>query len=401
MFVLIINSGSSSIKFRLYRMPEELVLADGKAEKDGKGDTTYYLNFKGQEIKFFEKGFSCSNALHSICTELTRPQNNCLQSLSEIDVAGHRLIHGGESGTGCVEITENVLNQMVNSISLAPLHYPANIAGINSIRKLMPGLLQTGVFDTAFHQTMLPEAYLYGIPLKWYEQYKIRKYGFHGSSHKYVSRRVCEITGKDIQKSRIISCHLGNGASLAAIKNGKSVDTTMGMTPVEGLLMGSRSGDIDAGVVLHLQQNFNLDLETVQEMLNEKGGLLGLSEVSSDLRDVLHAAGQGNVKAKLAIEVYVYRIKKYIGAYFAVLGGADMLVFTGGIGQNSAYIRIKCCSELENLGISISEKLNTQKNGQEAIISKRKSKIKVVIIPSNEELMIARETYSFVKSKQD
>jgi len=292
------------------------------------------------------------------------------------------------------------LKYMNSCISLAPLHYPANIEGIMVVKKLIPRVLQAGVFDTAFHQTMPKKAFLYGIPIKWYKEHQIRRYGFHGTSHQYVSQRACKITGMWLEKSKIISCHLGNGASLAAIKDGKSVDTSMGLTPVEGLLMGSRSGDIDAGALMYIQQNYSLSPEEIQEMINKKGGLLGLSGISSDYRDVLKAAKQGNSDAQIALEVFYYRIIKYIGAFAAVLNGLDILIFTGGIGENSSETRKAVCKGLGFLGIKISKKMNKTLNGCETVISRAKSKVKVIIMPSNEELMIARHVAEIAKSKK-
>lgn len=400
MNVLVINCGSSSIKFHLYKMPGEFLFLSGKVEKDGNGNTWFEFNFREKVIKRTREGFSFSNGLNEILNEIIKPENKCLDSLEEIDVVGHRLIHGCEGGKSCVEISDSLMKHMNRCISLAPLHYPANIEGIVAVKKLLPGVLQAGAFDTAFHQTLPEKAFLYGIPLKWYKEHQIRRYGFHGTSHNYVSQKVCEITGLPFYKSKIISCHLGNGASVAAVKNGKSIDTSMGMTPVEGLLMGTRSGDIDAGALMYIQQNFNLSSEEILEMINKKGGLLGLSGVSSDFRDVLQAAKQGNSDAQIALEVFYYRIKKYIGAFAAVLGGIDAVVFTGGIGEKSSEARLAACEGLGFLGIQISKVLNKTMNGREAIISRPKSNVKVVVVPTNEELMIARQAAGVAKSKK-
>jgi acetate kinase len=280
------------------------------------------------------------------------------------------------------------------------LHYPSNIEGIEVITHNLPEVFQAGVFDTAFHTTLPEKAFLYGLPIEWYEKHRIRRYGFHGTSHKYASRKACEIAGLDYSKSKVVSCHLGNGASVAAVKNGKSVDTSMGLTPVEGLLMGTRCGDIDAGLLLNLQQNFELSSDDLQQILNKESGLLGLSGISSDYRAVEEEAQNGNKKAQTALDVYHYRIKKYIGAYAAALGGLDLLVFTGGVGQNSVNARKEICSELEFLGIQLSEKQNTGLNGTEAIIQRENANVKIVIIPANEELMIAREVAYLAKRKQ-
>jgi acetate kinase len=400
MNILIINCGSSSVKFQMFRMPEEQLIAKGKTEKrSGNGTDFIFESENGKKEKHWE-GFSYQKSLDEIIAELTNPENKCLDSLEDIDAVGHRLIHGGEEQTGCTEITEPLVEKMKASVSLAPLHYPSNIEGIEVITHNLPEVFQAGVFDTAFHTTLPEKAFLYGLPIEWYEKHRIRRYGFHGTSHKYASRKACEIAGLDYSKSKVVSCHLGNGASVAAVKNGKSVDTSMGFTPVEGLLMGTRCGDIDAGLLLNLQQNFELSSDDLQQILNKESGLLGLSGISSDYRAVEEEAQNGNKKAQTALDVYHYRIKKYIGAYAAALGGLDLLVFTGGVGQNSVNARKEICSELEFLGIQLSEKQNTGLNGTEAIIQRENANVKIVIIPANEELMIAREVAYLAKRKQ-
>ncbi|MGM0621581.1 MAG: acetate/propionate family kinase [Bacteroidota bacterium] len=400
MNVLTINCGSSSIKFQLFGMPEEDPVLQGIAEKNSGGGTTFYFRTNKRKTERKWSGFSYKEILDVILKELVKPANECLSSLGDIDVVGHRMIHGGEHGTGCIEITDSLIGEIKKSVSLAPLHYPANLEGISAARQLMPDVLQAGVFDTAFHHTLPEKAFLYGIPLSWYQKHKIRRYGFHGTSHKYASQRASEITGLDYQSCKIVSCHLGNGASAAAIKNGKSIDTSMGFTPVEGLLMGTRCGDIDAGVLIYLQQNFNLSYSEIQQIINKESGLLGISGVSGDYRAVEKVANEGNKAAQTALAVYHYRIKKYIGAYAAALGGLDLLVFTGGVGQNSVNARKEICSDLEFLGIQLSEKQNTEMNGTEAIIQREKANVKIVIIPANEELMIAREVAELAKRKQ-
>ncbi len=399
MKILVINSGSSSVKFQLYRMPQEKMLVKGSAEKNGSGDTDFSFSSNNKTTEDNWPDFNYGKIMEKILKELQNPELDIIQSLDEIEVVGHRLIHGGEKSECCVEITDELISYMKSSIELAPLHYPPNLKGIEAVSEQLPEVFQTGVFDTSFHQTLPRKAFLYGIPLKWYEDHKIRRYGFHGTSHKYVSQRACEITGTFYGKSKIISCHLGNGASIAAIKNGKSIDTSMGLTPVEGLLMGTRSGDIDAGVLVHLQQNFDFSSEDIQQLINKKSGLLGLSGVSSDYREVEEAAEKGNENAKTAIDVYCHRIKKYIGSYLAVLGGANILVFTGGVGENSAAVRKEVCNEMEWAGLSVSAIINREMNGKEAVISETGSKIKVLIVPTNEELMIARESAELAKSK--
>lgn len=400
MKIFVINCGSSSIKFQLYRMPEENLLALGKVEKEGTGNSRLDGIFGSKKMVQKENVFSVEKGLKQVFTEIINPENKCLQSLQEIEVVGHRLIHSCTENESCVEISDSLMEYMNSCLPLAPLHYPANIEGIKVVSKWLPTALQTGVFDTAFHSTIPEKAFLYGIPIKWHRQHQIRRYGFHGTSHKYVAKRACEISGIKLNNSRIITCHLGNGASVAAIKNGRSVDTSMGMTPVEGLLMGTRSGDIDAGVLMHLQEQFQLTSDEVQNQINNEGGLLGLSGVSSDYREVFDASVQGNKDAQTALDVFYYRIKKYIGAYAAVLGGLDVLVFTGGVGENSCETRWKACEELDFLGILLSEEQNKVANGEEAEISSSESKVKVFIIPTNEELIIAREAYEFTKTKK-
>jgi acetate kinase len=390
MNVLVLNCGSSSVKFQLFLMPEEVLILGGKAERTSLGDTAFDFKTRNREWNEIREGFSFNVNLEKILKEIVNPENDRLNSLNEVHVVGHRLIHGGEEGALCAEITEEVITNMKKNVSLAPLHYPPNIAGIQLSSKMIPYALQAGVFDTAFHQTIPPKAYLYGIPLEWYQHHKIRRYGFHGTSHMYAAKRACELTGMPFNRSRIITCHLGNGASVAAIKHGKAADTSMGFTPVEGLLMGTRCGDIDAGVLLHLQENFNFDTQGIRDLINRQSGLLGISGLSSDYRKVEEAAEKGNPDAKLALEMYHYRIKKYIGAYSAVLEGLDLLVFTGGIGENSAAAREETCSGFDFLGLQLSHTLNRTHNGKEAIISENDSYVKVVIVPANEELVIAR-----------
>jgi acetate kinase len=398
MHVLVFNCGSSSVRFHLYRMPEEDLLMQGKAEKNQKGGTGFY--FRTQKREFFRewKAFLFSEIFSEILDAVIHPANGCLASTDEITVAGHRLIHGGEQGTGCIGITPELISFMESSIPLAPLHYPANLEGIRMIGDLMPHVIQAGVFDTAFHHTIPPKAFLYGISLEWYRKHHVRRFGFHGTSHRYASGLARGMAGLQGKTCRIVSCHLGNGASVAAVKNGQSVDTSMGFTPVEGLLMGTRSGDIDAGVLTYLQEQFQCTTDDLQEVINKKGGLLGLSGVSSDYRAVEEAAEKGNDAARTALDVYHYRVKKYIGAYAAAMGGLDALVFTGGIGENSIRARNEICRDMDFLGIRLSKRLNERQNSHQAVISASGSPVKVMIIPANEELMIAREVAEWVKT---
>jgi acetate kinase len=396
MNLLILNCGSSSIKFQLFEMPGEKMLLQGKAEKNEEGGTDFQLKTNKRNLKNSRSGFSFSENFEIILKELVHPENECLSSYGELDAIGHRLIHGGEKGKECVEITDEMFSYMESQIMLAPLHYPANLEGIRRMRELLPSILQGGVFDTAFHHTLPPKAFLYGIPLEWCGKHSIRRYGFHGISHKYASQRVYTLTGLSPKKCKVITCHLGNGSSLAAIKDGISVDTSMGMTPVEGLLMGTRCGDIDAGVLIYLQEKFHLSATDIQQLLNKEGGLLGLSGISSDYRAVEEAAAKGDKVAQTAMDVYHYRIKKYIGAYAAALEGIDALVFTGGIGENSVSARKEICNGLDFLGIHLSQEFNRNENGKEAVISEKSSKTRVVIVPANEELMIAREVAALI-----
>jgi acetate kinase len=400
MNILVLNSGSSSIKFQLFAMSGEKMLLQGKAEKNEDGGTDFQLKTEKRNYKTRRSEFSFSGNFEMIREELFHPANECLFSPDELDAIGHRLIHGGEKGVECVEITDEMISYMESQILLAPLHYPANLEGIRAMREFLPAVFQAGVFDTAFHHTLPPKAFLYGTPLKWYKKHHIRRYGFHGISHKYASQRAYSITGLSPENSRVITCHLGNGSSMAAIKNGKSVDTSMGMTPVEGLLMGTRSGDIDAGVLIYLQEKFNLSVADIQKLVNNEGGLLGLSGISPDYRVVKEAAANGDNASQTALDVFHYRIKKYIGAYAAAMEGIDALVFTGGIGENSISARKEICNGLGFLGIHLSQELNRNENSKEALISENSSKISVVIVPANEELMIAREVAALVSKKR-
>lgn len=381
-------------------MPEKQILFSGVAEILNQGGYLLKMSFEGEEVKrVISSGSYPENVLNEILRQIVDPANNCLASKEEIELVGHRLIHGGEHGESCSVVDSQLIEYMEKSVSLAPLHYPANLSGIKTMKRLLPSAGHYGVFDTAFHQTMPPEAYLYGISKEWYTGYKIRRYGFHGTSHKYALERGCRLAGISPESSKVITCHLGNGASVTAIRNGKSIDTSMGMTPVEGLMMGTRSGDIDAGVLIYLQKYVGKNMDEIQEIVNIEGGLQGLSGVSADYRKVEKAALKGNRDARLALKVFHYRVKKYIGAYMAVLGGLDLLVFTGGIGENSPAARSEICNGLEFSGIEIDNNLNQKSVATEALICKTGSKVRVAVIPSNEEIMIAQEVYSLVNQK--
>jgi acetate kinase len=327
---------------------------------------------------------------------LTHKEYGCVKDLNEIGAVGHRVVHAGEKYNSSVAINDEVIEALVECIDLAPLHNPPNLEGIYAIKKILPEVPQVGVFDTAYHQTMSEKAYLYGIPYSLYEKYKVRRYGFHGSSHRFVSQRAAEILGKNIEDLKIISCHLGNGASMCAIQNGKSMDTSMGMTPVEGLVMGTRSGDIDAGALLYIADKEEISIPYTSTLINKHSGMLGLSGVSSDMRDIETAAGEGNHRAKVSLDIYHYRIKKYLGSYAAAMGGVDVVIFTGGVGENACETREEICKGLEFMGLDFDAAKNTNLRGKEAVISKPGSKVTVMVVPTNEELVIAQDTFEIV-----
>lgn len=378
-------------------MESKDVLAQGGIEKIGmKGSFLKFPLPNGDKVVLEGEILEHQAGIEYILGVLTSEKYGCLKSLSEIDAVGHRVVHGGEEFNSSVFITDEVIRKMEECIELAPLHNPPNLAGIYAVKELMGDIPQVGVFDTAFHQTMPAEAYMYGLPYSLYEKYAIRRYGFHGTSHRYVSRKACEILGVSYEGQKIISAHIGNGGSIAAIKDGKSVDTTMGMTPVEGLLMGTRSGDVDAGIISFVMEKENIGTQAISTLVNKHSGLLGISGVSSDMREIRAAIAEGNEKAKLAYDIFVYRIKKYIGAYTAALGGVDILLFTGGIGENAFYLREQIGQELEFLGIKLDVEKNSKTFGEEAVISTPDSKITVMVVPTDEEFMIASDTMEIV-----
>ncbi|WP_029903564.1 acetate kinase [Prevotella sp. 10(H)] len=397
MKILVLNCGSSSIKYKLFDMKSNDVLAQGVVEKIGlKGSFLKFPLPTGDKVVLEGEILEHQAGIEYILGVLTSDKYGCLKSLSEIDAVGHRVVHGGEEFNSSVYITDEVIKKMEECIELAPLHNPPNLAGIYAVRELMGDIPQVGVFDTAFHQTMPPKAYMYGLPYSLYQKYAIRRYGFHGTSHRYVSRKACEILGVPYEEQRIISAHIGNGGSLAAIKGGVSVDTSMGMTPVEGLLMGTRSGDVDAGIISFIMEKENIGTQAISTLVNKHSGLLGVSGVSSDMREIRAAIAEGNEKAKLAYDMFLYRIKKYIGAYTATLGGVDILLFTGGIGENAVYLREEICQDLEFLGIKLDAEKNSKIFGEEAVITTPDSKIKVMVVPTDEEFMIASDTMEIV-----
>lgn len=373
------------------------ILAQGGIEKIGlKGSFLKFPLPNGDKVTLEGEILEHQAGIEYILGVLTSKKYGVIESLDEIDAVGHRVVHGGEMFNTSVLINDEVIKKMEECIELAPLHNPPNLAGIYAVKELMGDIPQVGVFDTAYHQTMPPEAYMYGVPYSLYEKYAIRRYGFHGTSHRYVSRKASEILGLRYEDQRIISAHIGNGGSLAAIKGGVSVDTTMGMTPVEGLLMGTRAGDVDAGIISYIMEKENIGPQAISTLVNKHSGLLGISGVSSDMREIRAAIAEGNERAKLAYEMFVYRIKKYIGAYAAVLGGVDILLFTGGIGENAFYLREQIGRELEFLGIKLDVEKNSKTFGDEAIISTPDSKITVMVVPTDEEFMIASDTMDIV-----
>jgi acetate kinase len=397
MKIIVLNCGSSSIKYQLFDMPSRKVLVKGLVDKVGlKGSSIKHSRNDGTEVKLEGEILDHQTGIEFLLGILTSEKYGCIKSLNEIDAVGHRVVHAGEKFGGSVNITNAVVEALEECIDLAPLHNPPNLEGIYAITKLLPQVPQVGVFDTAFHQTMPDFVYLYGIPYSLYEKYKIRRYGFHGSSHKFVSKRACEFLNLDINKQRIITCHLGNGASIAAIQNGKSFDTSMGMTPIEGLIMGTRSGDLDIGALFHIINKEEIDIATANTLINKHSGILGISGVSSDMRDVEAAAGEGNVRAEIALKMYRYRIRKYIGAYAAAMKGVDVVVFTGGVGENDWVTRAEVLDGLDFMGIKVDKSINKELRGEDALISPPDAKVKVVIIPTNEELVIAQDAYDIV-----
>jgi len=398
MKILVLNCGSSSIKYKLFDMDTREVIAQGGIEKIGMAGSFLKLTDSEGKKQIIEKEIpehTCG--VQFILDTLTGSQYGVLKSLDELDAVGHRMVHGGESFNKSVLLTDEVLKAFEKCNDLAPLHNPANLKGVNAVKAVLPNIPQVGVFDTAFHQTMPDYAYLYAIPYELYKKYGIRRYGFHGTSHRFVSGEIVKYLGIKAEGSRIITCHIGNGGSITAVKDGKSVDTTMGLTPLEGIMMGTRSGDIDAGAVTFLMEKEGLDTTGIMNLLNKKSGLAGISGVSSDMREVSQAVEDGNQLAALAKKMYAYKIKKYIGAFAAAMGGVDVVVFTGGVGENRDEIREAVCEDMEFLGISIDKDINRDiKFGKDGIISTPDSKVKVVVLPTDEELMIAGDTLDIV-----
>lgn len=396
MKVLVVNCGSSSVKYQLLNMEDESVMARGLAERIGiEGSRLKHQAAEREEVIIEKPMPDHKTALKLITDVLTDEKTGVIKDMDEIYAIGHRVVHGGEKFSGSVKITDEVIDTLHECADLAPLHNPPNIMGIEACQQLMPGKPMAGTFDTAFHHTIPDYAYIYPIPYEYYKKYGVRKYGFHGTSHKYVAERAAEIVGKPLESLKIITCHLGNGASITAVNGGKSVETSMGFTPLEGLAMGTRCGSIDPAIIAFLMEKENKTIEEVNNILNKRSGVLGISGVSSDFRDLEQAAEKGDYGAKLAIEVFAYKVKKFIGSYSAVMNGVDVVVFTAGLGENSISMRERICSGLDYLGLELDPAANNVR-GKEAIISKPGCKVKAVVIPTNEELMIARETVKIV-----
>ena len=399
MKILVLNCGSSSIKYKLFDMTTKEVMAQGGIEKIGLPGSFLKLTLPNGEKKILEKDVpEHTTGIDFILNTLVSEEYGAIKSLEEINAVGHRMVHGGEKFAKSVLLDKEVLDAFIACNDLAPLHNPANLKGVNAVSAILPNVPQVGVFDTAFHQTMPDYAYMYAVPYELYKKYGVRRYGFHGTSHRYVSKRVCEFLNIPVEGTKIITCHVGNGGSITAVKDGKSVDTSMGMTPLEGLMMGTRSGDIDGGAVTYIMEKEGLDATGVSNLLNKKSGVLGVFEKSSDMRDLESAAATGEPRAVLAENMYFYRIKKYIGAYAAAMGGVDVIVFTGGVGENQANARSGACEGLEYMGVKVDLEKNKTR-GVEAIISADDSKVKVVVIPTDEELMIASDTMDILNAK--
>jgi acetate kinase len=398
MNILVLNCGSSSVKYQLIEVDKKTFLAKGSVDRVGmSGAVLTNTRSDGDEIKITGDILDHTTAIEYILAVLLSKNHGVITSKSEIHAVGHRVVHGGETFTGSVLIDDSVIKGIRDNFEIAPLHNPHNLRGINACQVHLPNIPQVGVFDTAFHHDMPPHAYIYGIPYSLYSQYKIRRYGFHGTSHAYVAHRASELLKKDLKKLKVITCHLGNGCSIAAIDKGISIDTSMGFTPLEGLLMGTRSGDIDVSIILYVMAKEGLNYSEANTLLNKHSGLQGISGVSSDMREVITEMNEGNKKAKLAFDIFCYRVKKYVGSYIAALGGLDVLVFTGGIGENSPDVRKAICDNLEYLGIEFDKTANNTKDKEKAITT-AKSKAAVYVIPTNEELMIALETKEIVKN---
>ncbi|MBP3229113.1 MAG: acetate kinase [Prevotella sp.] len=396
MKILVLNCGSSSIKYALYNMDDKSVMTSGGAERVGLDGAFVKVKLaNGEKKQIMHDIPEHTEGVKFIFSLLTDPEIGVIKDLSEIDAVGHRMVHGGEKFNKSVVLNDEVLRVFEECSDLAPLHNPANLKGVRAVSELMPGLPQVGVFDTAFHQTMPKKAYMYAIPYELYEKYGVRRYGFHGTSHRYVAQRVCDFLGVKAEEKKVITCHVGNGGSIAAVLNGKCIDTSMGLTPLEGLMMGTRSGDIDGGAITFIEKKLGLDADGMSNLLNKKSGVAGITDGMSDMRDVENAANEGNERAQLALDMYFYRIKKYIGAYAAAMDGVDIIVFTAGVGENQIGMREEVCKGLGYLGVKFDAEKNKVR-GQEAVISADDSKVTVCVIPTDEELMIATDTMNLL-----
>jgi acetate kinase len=398
MKILVLNCGSSSIKYQLIDMNSGVVLAKGIVEKIGlKGSFLKNERFDGNKVKLEGEILDHQSGIEYILGMMVSKERGVIKGLNEIDAVGHRVVHGGETFQGSCYLDDLTIKGIEDCSDLAPLHNPANLKGIYAMKMLLPEVPQVGVFDTSFHQSMPDYSFMYALPYSLYKKYGIRRYGFHGTSHSYVSKRACEIMKVDYNTRKIITCHLGNGASITAIKNGKSMDTSMGLTPVEGLIMGTRSGDIDAGVLTLIMEKEEIDFSALNTLLNKHSGVLGISGISSDMREVESAALEGDERAALSLKMYDYRVKKYIGAYAAAMGGVDILIFTGGIGENGSETRENICKDLEFMGLEFDKLKNEGVRSKEVVISKKESRVIVMVVPTNEEFVIASDTCEIVK----
>ena len=400
MNILVLNCGSSSVKYKLIEIKANKVLAEGGIEKIGLPDAFIKFKFGNEKIQQDLDINDHVGAIKSILDNLTSKEYGCIKDFKEIDAVGHRVVHGGEKFNKSVLINEEVIAKIKECYGIAPLHNPVNMAGIDAINEVLPEVPQVGVFDTAFHQTMPAKSYMYALPYKYYAEDGVRRYGFHGTSHRYVSQRVCEFLGVEPKGKKIITCHVGNGGSITAVKDGKSIDTSMGLTPTEGLMMGTRCGDVDPGALIFLMDKHNLSSKDMLNMVNKESGLAGISGVSSDMREITAAAKQGNEKAILSLEMYEQRITKYVGAFAAEMGGVDIIVFTGGVGEHQSSTRANVCKPLRFMGVEIDDAANDANNGDEGIISTPNSAVKVVVIPTDEEYMIAKDTEAIIEGRE-
>lgn len=401
MNILVLNCGSSSVKYKLIEIKENKVLAEGGVEKIGLPDAFIKFKLTDGSKKIVELDITDhQGAIKSILNTITSEEFGCIKSFEEIDAVGHRVVHGGEKFNKSVLITDEVIAKVKECYDIAPLHNPVNIAGIDAISSILPNVPQVGVFDTAFHQTMPAKSFMYALPYKFYKEDGVRRYGFHGTSHRYVSKRVCEFLGVKYEDQKIITCHVGNGGSITAIDHGKSIDTSMGLTPTEGLMMGTRVGDVDPGALTFIMEKHNLTAKDLQAIINKQSGMAGVTDVSSDMREIDAAIADGNERAKLGLEMYEQRILKYVGAYAAEMGGVDIIVFTGGVGENQTHVRANVCRPLSFIGVKLDEEVNASTRGIESVISTPDSKVKVVVIPTDEEYLIARDTEAIVEGRE-